>query len=175
MCTGVERGGEDVGRHAVGLIVHALAPLVLHDVALRVELLLRHDRQQPPHAVGFEPEHERERIGRSPLEIVGAVVVGGAVVARPGSLEPRIERGVRRVLRAHEHDVLEEVREARATLLLVAGPDMVPDVGGDRGDGVVLVHDQRQAVRQRVDGVGHAEARRLSACLHGDGGRQDQG
>src|SRR3712207_7165443 len=43
---------------SVRLVVHRPAALVLHDVALRVELLLRHRRQQVAHAVRLQPERE---------------------------------------------------------------------------------------------------------------------
>jgi hypothetical protein len=48
--------------------------------------------------------------------------------------------------------VLEEVGEAGSSYDFVAGADVVPDVGGDGGDAGVLVDDEGQTVRERVDG-----------------------
>ena len=84
---------------------------------------------------------------------------------RAGGLEQAVELRVGRVLRAHEHQVLEEVREARASDLLVARPHVVPDVRGHRGDGAVLVDDEREAVGEGVHDDGHPERGAL-----GDGG-----
>ena len=54
------------------------------------------------------------------------------------------------VLRALEHDVLEQVGEPRALVGLVLGADLVPDDHGHLGDLVVLVQDHLEPVRQRV-------------------------
>ena len=53
------------------------------------------------------------------------------------------------VLRALEHHVLEEVREAGAARLLVGGPDVIPEVDRDERQPVVLGQDHAQPVRQR--------------------------
>ena len=96
---------------AVGLVL-ALALLVLHDAALLVELRLVDRAEQVAHAVGLEPQREVERVLRHGLEVVGAVVVGRAVHAGRADLLERIEELAVQVLRALEHQVLEQVREA---------------------------------------------------------------
>jgi hypothetical protein len=53
------------------------------------------------------------------------------------------------VLGAVEEEVLEEVREAGATALLVARTDVVPEVHRDQRHAVVLKHDHAQAVVER--------------------------
>ena len=54
------------------------------------------------------------------------------------------------VLRALEHHVLEQVREAGAPRLLVRRADVVPEVHRDERQAVVLRQDHLEAVRQRV-------------------------
>jgi hypothetical protein len=148
--TGGEQAAEDVlFGEPVGLVVHPLPPFVLHHAALDVQLLGRDLREQPPHPVAVEPQHQRQGVGRAGLVVVGAVLGGGPVVVGARGLEEPVEVARRYVLRAHEHDVLEQVREAGAAGALVPRPDVVPDVDRDDRHGTVLVHDDRETVRQR--------------------------
>ena len=64
---------------AVRLVVHRPAALILHDVALRVELLLRHRRKECAHAVGLQPEGDRQLVRRNRLEVVRTIEPGRAV------------------------------------------------------------------------------------------------
>ena len=64
---------------------------------------------------------------------------------------------------ALEHQVLEEVREARSTRLLVLRADVVPDVDRDNRTVVILVHDHIEAVGELL-----MEERNV----HGSDGRQ---
>ena len=57
------------------------------------------------------------------------------------------------VLRALEHHVLEEVREAGAARLLVLRADVIPELQVHDRRRVILGQDHRQAVRQRGDVV----------------------
>ena len=114
-------------RHAVGTVLVVLAALVLHNVALDVQLALRQHFQQMPHAVGFQPEREFEVVGRDVLPVVGAVRRGGSVEVRADLLEGIEVAGVV-VLGTFEHDVLEEVSEAGLARFFVLGADMIPDV-----------------------------------------------
>ena len=59
--------------HAVGLVLVRLAPLVAHDLALEVELLLVHRVAEVLEAVGLEPEQRREEVRRAPAEVVRPV------------------------------------------------------------------------------------------------------
>ena len=58
-------------------------------------------------------------------------------------------RVVRRVLRALEHQVLEQVREAGAAGHLVGGPDVVPEVHRDDRQPVIGADDHFEPVRKR--------------------------
>ena len=99
-------------RDAVRPILHALPPLVAHDVLLVRELRRVELVEQIPHAVGLQPQGELELIRRQRLEVVGAVEIGRAVdVAGAGGFEELEMRVGRHVLRALEHHVLEQVRE----------------------------------------------------------------
>ena len=59
----VECPGDFLERCAVWLVVVVLAAFVLHNVALIVQLLLIHGRQEESHPVGFKPEREFQVIG----------------------------------------------------------------------------------------------------------------
>jgi hypothetical protein len=109
------------------------------------------------HAVGFQPQHAVQRLLGHVLEVVGAVAVGGAVEVGGAQLLGGLEVVVVEVLRAVEHQVLEEVGEAGAAGGLVLGAHVVPDVHRhDRGL-VVLVDDHRQPVLQHELLVGDVE------------------
>ncbi len=114
----IDRFEEQREPAAVGLVLEALPALVLHDVALVVELFLRRRVEQRRQAVRFEPQEVLE-VGRGHgREVVGAVVAGRAVDAALSQVGARL-LGVREVLaagvlRALEHHVLEQVREAGA-------------------------------------------------------------
>ena len=158
MAGGIDRGHEIFVGESVRLVLVALPALVLHDIALEIDLGLVHCLEHPAEPVGFEPEHQWKRGDRARFVVVGAVGVGGTVVVGARGLEEAIELRIRRVLRAHKHQVLEEVREAGAADLFVAGTDVVPNVGGDDGDAVVLVHNNRQAVGEGINGDGDPDA-----------------
>src|SRR6266436_2333267 len=149
---------------AVGLVL-TLPFFVLHHPALFGELRGVDRAEQMPHAVRFHPQRDVERGGGHVLEVVGAIVVGGAVlIGRADALE-RLEIVVVEMLAAVEHQVLEQVREPRAPGPLVLGAHMVPDVDGDDRRLVVLVDEQRQTVFQHEtlirdgDGRGCGRAR----------------
>ena len=64
-------------KSAVGLIHHVNADFFFHYVALIAQIFIVHF--QRTHSVGFEPEHALKRIGRHGFEIIGDVVIRGAV------------------------------------------------------------------------------------------------
>ena len=67
--------------------------------------------EQVAHAVGLHPQRHVERGGRHVLEVVGAVEIGGAVHVGGADLLEGLEVLVLVVLRALEHQVLEQVGE----------------------------------------------------------------
>ena len=54
------------------------------------------------------------------------------------------------MLRAHEHDVFEQMCEAGAAYQLVARADVIPGVDGNDRRGVIFVKNYLEAVRQFV-------------------------
>jgi hypothetical protein len=82
-----ELARQELDPASVGRVLVALAALVLHHVALVVELGLGEGLQQPAHAVGLHPERELEVVGGHPLVVVGAIGIGGAVDRRADGLE----------------------------------------------------------------------------------------
>jgi hypothetical protein len=132
---------------AVGLVL-ALALLVLHHAALLVEQRLVDRAEEVAHAVGLHPQRHVQRGGRHVLEVVGAVGVGGAVLVGGADQLERLEELAAVVLRALEHQVLEQVGEAAAPGRLVLAADVVPDVDRDDRRLAVGVHDHAQAVGQ---------------------------
>ncbi len=129
----------------VGL-VFALSLFVLHHATLFVQLFLGHGAEQVAHAVRFHPKREVQTRGGDILEVVGAVVVGGAVhVRRPDALEGGKVLIVV-VFAAIEHQVFEQVGEAGFAWGLVFRAHVVPDVDRDDRRLAVLVHHHPQAV-----------------------------
>jgi hypothetical protein len=113
-----------------------------------------------------------KRIRRPRFVVVRAILSGRPVVGGAGGLEQLVKRRVLGVLRTHEHQVLEEVRESGATGLFIAGADAEPDVRHHAWNGVIFVHNQREAVGQRVDRRGDAKLCRLCAGQRGQQERQ---
>ena len=179
---GVDRGGQDLERAAVRLVVDTLPAFVLHDVALCNELCRVELVEQEPHAVGFNPEDALEIVGRDGLIVVRAVVARGAVVRHTADpFGQPVVQAIRNVQRAGEHHVLEHVRESRVAQHLVLAADVVPDVHGDLRRGVIWREDDVETVREREPREGNPDrVRRLCGCRRflcgegrGSGNEQD--
>ena len=134
--------------HPVGAVLVALPPLVFHHFPLNVKPLLIQRRQQKAHPVGFQPQGQLQIVGRHILPIVGAVGIGRAVQVRPHPLQ-RLEIALVMVLGALEHHVLEQMGKAGAPRLLILGTHMVPDIHRRQRQGIILMQDNLQPVRQR--------------------------
>ena len=106
--------GDHFRRPPVRLVVDAQAAFFLHRLALVVDVLLR-DRRRP-HAIGLEKQHHVELVRRHLLEVDRVILVGLPVVVAAVVLDEAGELAVGDVLRALEHQVLEQVREAGAAL-----------------------------------------------------------
>ncbi len=154
---GIEELADDVAGLAVGLVVHALALLVLHHPLL-VEKGLRGDGgEEVSHPVRLQPEGHLEGVVRNHLEIDGLIVGGPAVQGTPGRLDLLEELVLRHMLRGLEHHVLEEVGEARLPHLFPIGAHVVENGNGHHGIGPVLVKDHGQAVVELILLVGDLE------------------
>ena len=133
-------------------------------------------------------------IGRHGLVIGGDVVRGEGIVVPPHILGQPVEGLVREILGRLEHQMFEQVGEARAVLRIVLGADPVPDLDGDvRGRGVARGEDPQpvrqdplpEAERRDDDGVGRFGSRhhltdgrrspgRIRAVPDGGAGRDAQ-
>ena len=133
---------------AVRGVFARLPALVANDLALRVELLERHERTEIAQAIGLEPHEEVDGGRRADVVVVGAILRGPRVVPTARGLHPRVERLRGRAAGAHEHQVLEQVGEAGPSLRLVVRADRIRHVHHRDGNGVVLVDDERHPVRQ---------------------------
>ena len=121
---------DDLRQLAVRLVLDAHAPLFLHDLPLALEA--RPVDLQRRHAVGLEPQHQRQELRRHRFPEDGHVL--GRVGVAPAA-DARNHRGVLfrlHVLRALEHQVLEQVGEARAPGSLVLRADVIPHLRGGR-------------------------------------------
>ena len=166
----IERSCDRAAHPSVRTVLVVLPALVLHDVALSVELLLVDRGQQEAHAVGFQPQPELELVGRQRFEVVRAVRVSRAVERTSGFADELEVLLVADVLRALEHDVFEQMREARAAGFFTSTAHVVHDENGDDRIRMVFVDDDLQAVVELealegdVDCLGHGGG----CCQNGD-------
>ena len=156
-----EKAANQVLEHLAVRLILALALFVLDHAALLIEAFLGDGAEQVAHAVGFHPQREVEAGRRHCLEVVGAVERRGAVLAGGTDALERFEVLVVVVLRAIEHQVLEQMCKPGSTALLILRAHVVPDI--DRHDGrlVILVHDNGQAVVEFK--LGERDVHRLGA------------
>ena len=170
MARGIERARREIVGEPEGLVV-ALTLLVLDDAALVIELLLADRAQEIAHAIALEPQRLFERARRHRLIIVGAVKPGRAIVARRAHRLQRHEIIIVAILRAVEHQMLEEMREARLARWLVLRADIVPDRERDHRRLAVGVDDDPEAIVERETVVRNVNlARELSQRAVGLGG-----
>ena len=116
---------DDLRQPAERLVLEAHPPLFLDDLALGLELLFAHVERG--HAIGLEPEHERQVLRGHRLPVDRRVFVGERVGLAADARDPRRMLIGPDVARALEHQVLEQMREAGAARLLVLRPDVVPE------------------------------------------------
>ncbi len=139
---------------AVGRVLEPLPAFVLHHLALVVELFGGQRLRERPQPVALDPQQVLEVSRRNGGEIVGPVLVGGAIDA------PLTEIGAcrfgiaeilfARVLRALEHHVLEEVGKAAPPGALVLRADMKPLVHVYDRELAIHMKDHLEPVRQDV-------------------------
>jgi hypothetical protein len=155
-----EQRGVDLLAEPRARIVGDTLVLFLKDhVALRQHHLV--GEHKAGHAVGFQFHNCLELLARHALEIAG-VVARGEGVFLTADMRDHLREFTRRVLRrALEHQMLEEMRQARFSRRLVGGADLVPDHVGDNRRAVIGNDDQLQSVRERE--VGDLGAGLLSA------------
>jgi hypothetical protein len=157
------RRQQDPGEPAVRPVEHVEADLLLHHVDL-VAQVLRGDLGRP-HPVGLEEQRALKGGGRQHLEVVREVRVGGAVEGAARRLHVPEVGELLQALAALEHEVLEEVREARAPLRLGPEPHVVVHAHADDRCGRVGGEHHPQSVGKREPGQlisKHARSLRVS-------------
>jgi uncharacterized membrane protein (DUF2068 family) len=134
---------------AVRLVLHVHADLFLHHVLL----VLQRGRVEVEglHAVRFQPQDRLDGGHRRGLDVVGEVRTGRTVVVAAAAGDGAVEHALRRIRRALEHQVFEQVGEAGAVARLEAHADVVDDRHADGGRAVVFGDDDRQAVVELLD------------------------
>ena len=169
---------DDLGR-AIRPVLDRLAPFVFHHVALGVDRFRRHRFEEVPHAIGLEEQRELDGVRWDVNPVVRAVVRRGPVVVPAGGFEPLVEFPWLHVARTHEHQMLEQMREAGPTRAFTRRADVVPHVHGDDRHAVIFMQDDVQTVGERelhegdVDRRGGDRARRRLP-ERGRGQRQHQ-
>ena len=146
-----EQGGRhrlrELGRR-IRLDPHAA--LLEHHVALgRDHRLLD---QEVRHAVGLERHHGAEVLAGDALEIGGVVVGGEGVLLAAEAGHDLRELAGRVLLRALEHQVLEEVGDARLAERIIRRAIAIPDHVGHDGHAVIGDHHHFEAVVERERG-----------------------
>jgi hypothetical protein len=148
------RAPHERGHHAVGLVLEALAELVLDDLPLAIELVLRQAVDRERHAVALQPERQLELVRRHRLLEGGPVVLRVGVEVAPSFFHELCHvPALGHVTRAQEHQMLEEVRQPGARRRVVLRAHVVPEVDRHRRRGVV----RRE---QHLEPVGQAKALR---------------
>ena len=146
------------------LIVHPQPAFFLDHVAFVGEGLAVDPQRR--HPIGFEPQGERQIVGRQrgPEHRLVIGRIGVALAAAAGN-HRRVPLG-RDVLRALEHQVLEQVRKPGPARLLVLRPDVIPQLH---------VHDRRRMVFRQHDRQPVGQRRELILKLgRRNGGRRRQ-
>ena len=140
----IENPKQPLVQDGVGVLLDPVAALVQHHVALGRDRFVR--QHEIGHAVGLERHHLGEVLFRDALEEGRVVVRGEGVFVAADRRHTAAELVARMGRRALEHQVLEEVRNARLTRRLVGRPDLVPHHVRDNGCPVVRDHRDLHAV-----------------------------
>ena len=96
---------------------------------------------QSAHAVGFQPQHAFERVGRHGFVIIGDIVVRGTIEHAAAGIDQLDVLHLGRIGGTLKHHVLEQVRETAAALRLEAKSDFVVHSDGDDRSGGIWRDD----------------------------------
>ena len=175
---GREEGGEeafDAGAAGVGLA--ALTAFLGDDRPHAIEGERAGGAAQKAHAIALQPQDGGEGVAGGEGVVLAGVEVGLAVVVVDEGAGAGGLAGVAvDVLRALEHEVLDDVGEAAALRRVVDGADVVAQVDGDQGEARVAAEDDLEAVGEAVVGVdGVAGGGRRGGGREGQPGGQEGG
>ncbi len=144
---------------AVGRVLGAEPALLHHDETLGLQHVVVEDEVR--HPVRFHIHHPLEQ-ARHEVLVVDRIVARGERVHLGALGLELLEELLGSVLGGSlEHQMLEEMRETGTAGLLVDRTDLEPGLIGDDRNGVVLDHDDLEAIGERalVELEVHAEAR----------------
>ena len=121
----VKRLGKQGPHHSIGPIRVILAVFVGDDPFLDLQLRLIERGHEMRHAIGFHGQHELGMRRRNVHEVIGSI--GGRRTVNGGAQRLQMLEKISRVmLRAFEHQVLEEMRIAALGPFFVLGTDVIP-------------------------------------------------
>ena len=150
----VSHGLETLESQRAGLVVGAQAALLHDHFYFALEFLCRQFESRQ--AIGFQFEGHCQAVARQYL-VVGGVIVAGECVFF-GAQFAQDARGLARakLAAALEHHVFEGVGQAGLSGRLIAGADLVPELGDHYRRPVIFSDDHLEAVIQKelVGGLG---------------------
>ena len=158
-----ERKEFDVGA-AVRLVVVAGALLVLHHVALVVEVRLIKSGEECAESIGLHPEDQLRPFCWHGGEVVGAVEPGGGVPLSADRFNQGEVLRLGDVLGALEHEVFKEVRESGAPSAFIFRANVIPDVDGGDRRGAINDEEEAQAIGEPM--FANRQRRRRRARRH---------
>ena len=168
----------------LGLILGAQAPFLGNYLGFLGHVLGL--EQQVAHAVRFKAKAQFQARLLKSLEIGGVVVAGeGVFITTIGGDQAREFASGHRG-RALEHQVFEQMRDARQAARLIAGADLVPDLRDHHRGAVILADQDFQTIIEGKDldrrgaksGRAHRQqqgAKQQGGAVHRDGHRGEQG
>ena len=167
-----ERGLRRLGELRAGIVVGARTALLQHDLALRQHVGV--GEHQAGHAIGFEFHQCAQMLARNALEIGGVIGPGERVLLPADGGDDLGEFAARILGRALEHQVFEEMRDARLALFFVRGADAIPDHVRDHRRAAVGDHDHLESVAEHEAGD-LGPGRRRGRRRYGDRGGSGDG
>lgn len=102
------------------------------------------------HAFAFDPEAEFELVAGEIEVVVGLVEGSAGVEIAAGAGDEFIDGASGDIGGAFEHEMFEEVSEARAIGSFVFAPDVIEDVSGNDWGGVIFVEDDMETIGEIV-------------------------
>ena len=140
----IQRRHDLLGQARVRIVGDAHVEFLEHDVALGQHVLILEN--EAGHAVGLELHHFRQLLARHALEIAGVVERGEGVFVAADPQHGLGEFTGGMFGCPLEHQMFEEVRQARFARRLVGGADLVPDHLRDDGRAVIGDHEHLQPI-----------------------------
>ena len=144
---GVGHAVDTMRQVAIRLIETALLELLNYNLFLnRYTLLIQ---VQPEQASRLKPQCSLKILGRQRLVVVGHVGTRPGIALAPGSLQGPVKVGS--IARTCEHEVLHEMGQTGARLVLVTTAHVVKQVDTHHARRAIVMMQQGEAVGQLID------------------------